>query len=73
MKRIVVLCTAVALGVAAGPASAANSGDQGGGPPSGTGGGAQVIHCNSEYYGQSGNVVFNKNGYHNNGANCNFI
>jgi hypothetical protein len=50
MKRFVVLGMTLALAAAAGPANAANTGTDGGGPPfiSGKEGGTIVVHCKSD-------------------------
>ena len=68
MKRFAVCVVALALTVAASPAYAVTSGDQGAGsPPSYSGGpvpnSAIVVHCNSTLNGNgSGVMVINKNG-----------
>ena len=65
MKRFVVLCAAVALGVTAGPASAFNTGAPPGPPNISGGPGATVQHCNA-LPGGSGVFVQNKHGVANN-------
>ena len=73
MKRFAVCGVGLALALAAGPAYASNSGDQGnGGPPTYSGnwgasghGGATVIHCNSAVIAAHGVVVINSNGIAN--------
>ena len=57
MKLFAVLGTSLALAVAAGPATAANSGTEDGGPPfvSGNNDGTLVFHC--KWLGGHGNAI----------------
>jgi hypothetical protein len=73
VRRFALVCGSVAVGVAAGPAAAMNTGPgpAGGGPPVASFGpndnSAFVLHCNALF--GSGNAVINKNGEHD---HCSF-
>jgi hypothetical protein len=71
MKRIIMLLAVSALLMlaAALPAFAKNTGTEGGAPVVSGGGGANVVHCNSDRIGGEGAIVFNRNGV-GGGGNC---